>query len=134
MKADSARDLFVDEVDEFDLDIEGQGNIYGLADARHGSYTDGQTGGVSTPTQGRVETYRHPLTGLVNWDKADKDQLGSQVCVCGNREAATNGRGRVRTAANISFPAAICSGTRKARPRWRRPKGTVELPSPRMPN
>lgn len=79
LKGDTAWRVYVDEVDEFDPDINNQGSIMELADARHASYTNGMTIAISTPTEGNVNTYTHPLTGLVHWEVAEADSLVSQI-------------------------------------------------------
>ncbi len=80
MKSDSARRVVIDEVDEFPLSIKGQGNIWLLADARHKSFVDGQTIGISTPGNGHVATYVDKRTGLEHWEPVtaqDLDRLPS---------------------------------------------------------
>ena len=71
IKSDSACIVIVDEIDETDPDINGQGDIISLADARHSAYPDGITIGASTPTIGTVNTYIHPDTGFEHWEVSD---------------------------------------------------------------
>lgn len=79
LKADNAGKVYVDEVDEFDEDINHQGSIIELADARHASYPNGQTIATSTPTEGNVNTYVHPITGFTHWEVAESAALPSQI-------------------------------------------------------
>jgi len=76
-KADDACIVQVDELDEFPADINGQGDIVHLADARHNSYPDGRTLGTSTPSEGAIETYQHPVTGLEHWLPAKPEHVPS---------------------------------------------------------
>ncbi len=76
-KADDACIVQVDELDEFDADINHQGDIVHLADARHNSYIDGRTLGTSTPSEGAVEAYTHPETGLEHWRPASAEHVPS---------------------------------------------------------
>ena len=78
-KGDQAGMVILDEVDDFDADIGGQGGLVQLSDARHGGYLDGKTIGVSTPTEGNVETYVDPRTGLEHWAVADPEQIPSAI-------------------------------------------------------
>ena len=71
IKSDSACIVIVDEIDETDPDLNGQGDIISLADARHSAYPDGITIGASTPTIGTVETFIHPETGFEHWQPSD---------------------------------------------------------------
>ena len=71
IKSDTACIVIVDEIDETDPDLNGQGDIVSLADARHSAYPDGITLGASTPTIGSVNTYIHPDTGMEHWEVSD---------------------------------------------------------------
>ncbi|MEJ1365635.1 MAG: terminase gpA endonuclease subunit [Candidatus Sedimenticola sp. (ex Thyasira tokunagai)] len=77
MASDSAALALVDELDRMDQDVGGEGSPVELADARTSTYPDGKVGITSTPTEGEVETYEHPLTGLHHWDASDS--IGSPV-------------------------------------------------------
>lgn len=67
IKSDSAGIVVVDEIDEIEVERRGQGSIIPLADARHKSFSDGKTIGFSTPTEGDIETYTHPVTKIEHW-------------------------------------------------------------------
>lgn len=72
MSGDPARDVFVDERDRMDDNVDGEGDPVELADARHSTYADGCTTIFSTPTVGNVETYKDKNSGLEFWDFADE--------------------------------------------------------------
>lgn len=67
--------VMVDERDRMDDNIKGEGDPVEMADGRHVTYSDGQTGIFSTPTIGTIETEVHAVTGLEHW--AISDDLGS---------------------------------------------------------
>lgn len=79
LAADAAGLVLVDEPDRMEHDIGGEGSIWKLADARHGSFIEGKTIGVSTPTEGNIDTYIHPETGLEHWQPADSENVISQI-------------------------------------------------------
>ena len=79
LRADDAVLVLVDEIDAMDPDLNGEGSVINLADARHESYVDGKTIIFSTPTEGRIETYKHPETGLIHWNRRDPELIGSQI-------------------------------------------------------
>ncbi len=79
LAADSACDVYVDEIDRMARDVKGEGNVIELADARHNTYPDGKTIGASTPTQGNVDTYTHDKTGIEHWKRCDPEQLLSAI-------------------------------------------------------
>lgn len=81
LAADSACIVFVDEIDRMDRDIGGEGNVVGLADARHSSYPDGKTVVSSTPTEGNVDTEIDKRTGLEHWTVAEPEQVPSPIWV-----------------------------------------------------
>lgn len=81
LAADSACVVLVDEIDRMERDIKGEGNIVELADARHSSFPDGKTIGFSTPTEGNVDTFAHPDTGLEHWKPAEAEQVPSAIWV-----------------------------------------------------
>ena len=68
LSGDPARDVYVDERDRMDDNVDGEGDPVELADARHSTYADGCTTIFSTPTIGNVETYVDELSGLEFWD------------------------------------------------------------------
>ncbi len=78
-KSDSAFVCIVDEADEFGDDIGGQGSIWVLANARVSAYTDGTVLGVSTPTEGKIETFVHPETGITHWKIAEAEHVASAI-------------------------------------------------------
>ena len=71
LSGDPARDVFVDERDRMDDNVDGEGDPVELADARHSTYADGCTTIFSTPTLGNLETFISP-DGLEFWDVADE--------------------------------------------------------------
>lgn len=79
LASDSACIVLVDEPDRMESDIGGEGSIWNLADARHGSFLEGKTIGVSTPTEGNIETYKHKDTGLTHWAVADHESVVSSI-------------------------------------------------------
>ncbi len=79
IKAETAAVVIVDETDEMKGDLGGQGAIGALADARHGSYPDGRSNFLSSPTEGNVETEVDERTGLEHWKPADTDRLNSPI-------------------------------------------------------
>lgn len=79
LKGDTAFFAFVDELEEFDRDIGGQGGALELADARHAAYENGMTITASTPTEGNIEIYEHPITGLMHWKIAESESVISQI-------------------------------------------------------
>lgn len=79
IKSDSARTVIIDEVDEIAQDLGDQGNVVVLGDARHGSYIDGLTIGISSPSTGNINTYIHKDTGLEHWEVGDVDDVRSPI-------------------------------------------------------
>ena len=72
LASDHAAIVVVDEVDKITANREG--NVFEQAEARTGTYADGTVIGASTPTFGSVETYTHPVTGVVHWKPSDSVQ------------------------------------------------------------
>lgn len=72
LAGEPARDVFVDERDRMDDNVDGEGDPVELADARHSTYTDGCTTIFSTPLIGTLETYVHKVSGLEFWKVADE--------------------------------------------------------------
>lgn len=66
IKSDTAAVVAVDEIDEIEIERQGQGSIIPLADARHKVYPDGITLGASTPTTGTIEP-KFLDSGLEHW-------------------------------------------------------------------
>lgn len=79
MAADAACVVIVDELDRMPRDIKGEGNVIGLADARHSSYPDGRTIVISTPTDGNVDTEVDARTGLEHWRVSEPEQVPSPI-------------------------------------------------------
>lgn len=71
-----AAKVFIDERDRMGADVEGEGDVNTLADARTATY-DGCVITASTPLVGSVEPYKHPVTGMEHWGTANKDDIGS---------------------------------------------------------
>jgi len=72
LAGEPARDVFVDERDRMDANVDGEGDPVELADARHSTYPDGCTTIFSTPTLGNVETETDKVSGLEFWSIADE--------------------------------------------------------------
>lgn len=72
LAGDPAATVYVDERDRMDNDIGGEGDPVELADARHSTYSDGQTVIMSTPLEGNVET--EEINGLEFWKVSDEVQ------------------------------------------------------------
>lgn len=66
IKSDTAAVVMVDEIDEIEIERQGQGSIIPLADARHKVYPDGITLGASTPTVGTIQT-KVLDSGIEHW-------------------------------------------------------------------
>lgn len=69
-----AAKVFIDERDRMGTDVEGEGDVNTLADARTATY-DGCVVTTSTPLIGTVETYIHDASGLAHW--GDGENMGS---------------------------------------------------------
>ncbi len=74
LAGEPARDVYVDERDRMDDNVDGEGDPVELADARHSTYADGCTTIFSTPTLGNLETYIDPQSKLEFWDVVDEIQ------------------------------------------------------------
>jgi phage terminase large subunit GpA-like protein len=77
LASDNAGIVFVDEIDKVDANKEG--NTFEQAEARTSAFVDGKTIGTSTPTQGSVETYLHPVTKIEHWKVGDPEAIGSAI-------------------------------------------------------
>ena len=77
LAADSACFVVVDEIDRCNEHMSSEGGVLPRADARHSSYDDGITLGISSPTKGNVSVYIHPITGLEHWAHAEPEQVPS---------------------------------------------------------
>lgn len=75
LSGETACKVIVDERDGMDDNVKGQGDPVEMADGRHETYADGQTGIFSTPTIGSVDVEINEETGLEHW--AISDDLGS---------------------------------------------------------
>lgn len=71
LASDSAVLVLVDEIDRMDSNVQGEGSVMELAEARTSTYPDGRVVGTSTPTLGQVETFKHPVTGIEHWAISD---------------------------------------------------------------
>lgn len=67
LASDSAVLVLVDEIDRMQENVQGEGNVFELSEARTSTYPDGRVIGTSTPTVGKVETVIHPETGIEHW-------------------------------------------------------------------
>ncbi|MFP4004874.1 MAG: terminase gpA endonuclease subunit, partial [Alphaproteobacteria bacterium] len=74
LAGDPARKVLVDEIDRMKRNVGGEGSPKKLADKRHETYADGQTGVTSTPTHGNVDAEFDPETGLEHWQYSDDVQ------------------------------------------------------------
>jgi len=79
LASDSAVLGLVDEVDRMEQDVKGEGSPVELTEARTSVYPDGRIGVTSTPTEGTVDTFTHPDTGLDHWSVADPKLILSTV-------------------------------------------------------
>jgi phage terminase large subunit GpA-like protein len=75
LAGETACKVIVDERDRMDDDVKGEGDPVEMADGRHITYPDGQTGIFSTPTIGDVDVEINEDTGLEHWQRSD--DLGS---------------------------------------------------------
>lgn len=75
LSGETACKVMVDERDAMEDNVKIQGDPVEMADGRHETYPDGQTGIFSTPTIGNVEVEVNDDTGLEHW--AISDDLGS---------------------------------------------------------
>lgn len=75
-----AHTVVVDEVDKCE-NIPGHGNVLVQAEARNSNYR--HSGGIlvatSSPTEGSVDTYIDPRTGLEHWEVSKPDDINSQI-------------------------------------------------------
>ena len=71
LAGESACLVMVDERDRMKDDVKGEGDPVEMADGRHETYFDGQTGVFSTPTIGNVKRYVDDETGLEHWEISD---------------------------------------------------------------
>ena len=71
-----AHTVLVDEVDRTEA-IPGEGDAPTLAEARISTYPDGRLIVTSSPTEGNVETYIHPDTGIEHWKVAKPEDIAS---------------------------------------------------------
>ena len=79
LAADTAAVVIADEVDRMPADLGGEGSIWKHAAARHGSYINGLTIGISTPTEGNVETEINEHTGIEHWAVSELESIASQI-------------------------------------------------------
>ena len=79
LSSDAAQYIFVDELDRPDRNASGEGDIVELAEARGESYHNSKLMLTSTPTNGFVETYIHPITGMQHWATGDESRIDSPI-------------------------------------------------------
>jgi phage terminase large subunit GpA-like protein len=77
LASDSAAIVFVDEYDKTPENEEG--DVLEQAEARTSTYADGMVIASSTPTEGAVETYEHPKTGIHHWKVGSTDAIRSPI-------------------------------------------------------
>lgn len=70
--------VIIDEVDRM-KEVEGEGDVVTLGEARMATYPDGLLILDSSPTIGSVETYIHPETGIEHWREAPRDDIQSPI-------------------------------------------------------
>ena len=68
LASDSAAIGLVDELDRMEQDVKGEGSPVELTEARTSTYADGKLGITSTPTEGEIDIYKHPITGVDHWE------------------------------------------------------------------
>ena len=73
-----AHTVVVDELDKMPP-IPGHGDVMVQAEARTSNYADSIIIGTSSPTDGNVETFTHPDTGLEHWGLADAEDIASRI-------------------------------------------------------
>jgi phage terminase large subunit GpA-like protein len=79
LKSDPASLAITDEADELMANVRGQGDPFGLIDARGDTYADFVHAIVSTPSTGPKEVERCPVSGLDFWRVMPADDIGSKV-------------------------------------------------------
>ena len=75
LKSDPAALALIDEYDEMMRNIQGQGDVLGLVEARGETYSDFTTAVTSTPSRGVVHTKIDKVSGLEFWEIADDPSL-----------------------------------------------------------
>lgn len=73
-----AHTVVVDERDKM-KPIPGEGDVMVLAEARTSNFPDRTIVATSSPTEGNVDTYTHPETGLEHWMLAEAEDLLSPI-------------------------------------------------------
>jgi phage terminase large subunit GpA-like protein len=71
LASDSAVMVLVDEIDRMAANIQGEGHVMELAEARTSTYPDGRVIGTSTPTLGNVDSFIHPISKMEQWAVSD---------------------------------------------------------------
>ncbi|WP_026190759.1 terminase gpA endonuclease subunit [Methylobacterium sp. WSM2598] len=79
LKADPASLAVTDEADEMLANVRGQGDPFGLIDARGDTYADFVHAIVSTPSRGPKEAEIDPVSGLEFWKVMPADDFESKV-------------------------------------------------------
>lgn len=79
LKSDPAALAITDEADELMANVRGQGDPFGLIDARGDTFADFVHAIVSTPSKGPKETETDPASGLVFWKVMPADDIESKV-------------------------------------------------------
>ena len=79
LAADPAAVVLLDELDRMDLDVEGEGSPFEMAEARAFTYPDGRIIVTSTPKMGTVEAVTNEETGLAHWQVAESEDIQSPI-------------------------------------------------------
>lgn len=79
LKSDPAALAFIDEYDEMNKSVRGQGDVLGLVEARGITYADFVTAITSTPSAGTVHAEFDAASGLEFWGEADPEDLTSPI-------------------------------------------------------
>lgn len=75
----AARDVYIDELDRISASIKGEGDIWGLTEARGFSFRDRQRAAISTPLIGIVDIKRDEFSGLEFWQVMDVEEVESPI-------------------------------------------------------
>lgn len=79
LASDSAVITMVDEIDRPDSNASGEGDLVEIAEARGDAYASSIAAYTSTPTKGKTERIKDPVTGLEVWAKVDAKSVHSPV-------------------------------------------------------
>lgn len=75
----AAKLAIMDELDRIAENIKGEGDPFGLLEARGYSYRDRIRAAISTPLMGTVDTERDDETGLEFWKKMEAEDVSSPI-------------------------------------------------------